>query len=387
MPEGSEKGPGPSRPGLRRAGWQRLTQLFQRPPVESYLRPVADSENWGSTWATIFSLDPVIIGTWPSLGFPLGIASVLGSWLPDMPIEFLVMPAWAWEKPEIADPILTHAAAHRRLHPRHRFHFLCNTPAQERAFARAGWPVMTMNSNMFRDERTFSPLPDTQADFDAVYNARLTPEKRIELAAGIERLCLIYFYAPEETVQQFHAEHARLSALLPNATFLNRLTDTGCEFLRPETINLALNRSRVGLCLSAAEGQMRASMEYMMAGLPIVSTPSIGGRDYFFDPDYCAIVQPDPRAIAEAVAGLIARNIPRDYIRRKTLARVERERERFTAFVQSRIDRARGRTDFAERFAALRQDRQIKPWLKDVRAFAEGLDKAVVESERQRRAR
>lgn len=368
-------------------GWQRLTQLFRRPPVESYLRPVKEGENWGSTWATIFSLDPVIIGAWPSLGFPLGIASVLGSWLPDMPIEFLLMPAWAWEMPEVSDQILAHAAAHRRLHPRHRFYFLCNTPAQERPFARAGWHVTTMNSNMFCDEWTFHPVPDTDVVFDAVYNARFHADKRIELAAGIERLCLVYFYAPEVTVQQFHAEHARLSALMPRATFLNRLTDKGCESLKPETINLALNRSRVGLCLSAAEGQMRASMEYMMAGLPIVSTPSIGGRDYFFDPDYCAIVQPDPRSIAEAVKGLIARNIPRDYIREKTLARVERERERFTAFVQSHIDRRRGRTDFAARFAELRQTWQIKPWLQDVRAFAERLDKAVIEKERERRAR
>ncbi len=304
-----------------------------------------------------------------------------------MPIEFLVMPAWAWEEPKITGPILTHASAHRRLHPRHNLHFLCNTAAQEPPFARAGWPVMTMNWNMFINESLFHPLPASECDFDAVYNARLHPDKRVELAAGIDRLCLIYFHDSHVSLSEFHAEHARLSALMPKATFLNRLTDKGCEFLPPEAINLALNRSRVGLCLSPVEGQMRASMEYMMAGLPIVSTPSIGGRDYFFDPDYCAIVQPDPRSVGEAVAGLIARNIPRDYIRKKTLARVERERERFIVFVQSLIDRGRGRTNFSTRFAELMQNRQITPWLQNVRGFAEELDKAVVETGRQRRTR
>jgi glycosyltransferase involved in cell wall biosynthesis len=301
-----------------------------------------------------------------------------------MRIDFLIMPAWAWELPEIYGDILTHAAEHRRRHPRHRFSFLCNTPAQEPPFAAAGWPVTTMNANMFIDESTFRPLPKAEPAFTAIYNARLSKDKRIDLAAGIERACFIYFYSDELTVSEFHAEHARLSALMPTATFLNRLTPKGCEYLWGKDINAALNRSRVGLCLSPVEGQMRASMEYMLAGLPIVSTPSIGGRDYFFDPDYCLVTPADPRSIAEAVAALIARNIPRDYIRQKTWARVERERARFTAFMQNRIGRRGGGQDFAARFEWLIRSWQIKPWLTDVRGFAEQLDSAVLEAKRRR---
>ena len=343
---------------------------------------MAEGERWGATWATIFSPQPVILGIWPNLGFPLGIASALGPWLHNLAIEFLVMPAWAWELPEISGPILSAAAEHRALHPNHRFYFLCNTQAQERAFADAGWPVTTMNTNMFVDEATFFPLPASEPLFDAVYNARLTSDKRQDLAAGIERLCLIYYHGAELPVGAFHAEHARLSRLMPKATFLNRLTADGCEFLDLEDINRALNQSRVGLCLSPVEGQMRASMEYLMAGLPIVSTPSIGGRDYFFDPDYCAIVPPDPRAIADAVAAMVARNIPRNYVRERTLARVKRERERFIAFVQSHIEREGGGTDFAERFSELHREQRIKDWRTDVRAFAERLDAIVLEAER-----
>jgi len=353
-------------------------------PPRSCLRPAGADETWGSTWGTIFSLQPVIVASWPSIGFPLGIASPLGSWLHDMRIEFLMMPAWAWELPEIYGEILTHAAEHRRRHPRHRFSFLCNTPAQEPPFAAAGWPVTTMNANMFLDESTFRPLPKAELAFTAIYNARLSKDKRIDLAAGIERACFIYFYTDELTVSEFHAEHARLSALMPTATFLNRLTPEGCEYLWGKDINVALNRSRVGLCLSAVEGQMRASMEYMLAGLPIVSTPSIGGRDYFFDPDYCVIAPADPRSIAEAVAALIARNIPRDYIRQKTWARVERERARFTAFVQNRIGRRGGDDKFAARFEELVRSWQVKHWLSNVRGFAEQLDSAVLEAKRRR---
>ena len=47
--------------------------------------------------------------------------------------------------------------------------------------------------------------------------------------------------------------------------------------------------SQVGLCLSKSEGAMFASIEYLLCGLPIVSTKSVGGRDIFFTDENCII--------------------------------------------------------------------------------------------------
>ena len=161
------------------------------------------------------------------------------------------------------------------------------------------------------------------------------------------------------------------------ATFLNRLTPCGCEYLAPPAVNLALNRSSVGLCLSAVEGQMRASMEYMMAGLPIVSAVSAGGRDYFFDDEFCAIARADPRSIREAVAAMAARRIPRGYIRARTLARVERERSRFIDFVQGIIDDHGGFADFAAAFPDLLHGDRLVRWLPSAQTFGLRVQKAV----------
>lgn len=360
------------------SGWDWLTQSLSA-RRRSYLQEASPGEVWHGTWGSLLNLRPAIICSWPSVGFPLGIASAIGPWLSRAPIEFLVMPAWAWELPEVVAPILEATALHIRKHRRHRFSFLCNTPGQEAPFAAAGWPVTTLNSNMFVDDSLFCPLPEIEPIHDAIYNARLSPNKRVELAIRVERLCLIYFFSRfDSSVADFHAAHARLKALMPGATFLNRLTEDGCEHLDPVAVNRAMNRSRVGLCLSAVEGQMRASMEYLMAGLPIVSTASIGGRDYFFDADYCAVVEPDPRQIRDAVAAMIQRNIPREHIRERTMRRVERERRRFVEFVQNLIERRGGRTDFAAIFPDLLRNRRLMPWISDMRAFAERVNQAMV---------
>lgn len=121
--------------------------------------------------------------------------------------------------------------------------------------------------------------------------------------------------------------------MMPNAHFAKELTSDGCQWVPGEEINLLLAQSGVGLCLSAAEGAMLASIEYLFAGLSVVSTPSLGGRDYFFDDEFCIICAPDPRSVREAVEALLARNVPRDYVRAKTLARVNIERRRYIDLV------------------------------------------------------
>jgi glucuronoxylan 4-O-methyltransferase len=85
----------------------------------------------------------------------------------------------------------------------------------------------------------------------------------------------------------------------------------------------------------------------MLAGLPIVSTKSRGGRDVYFDPEYCAIVDADPRAIRDAVVGLRDRQIPREYIRQQTLKRIEPGRRRFLAMVDELVAELGGSSQLA----------------------------------------
>ncbi len=280
------------------------------------------------------------------------------------------MPSSTLQVPGASDWLSQVAKAYLTAHPRHGVTFVCNTVLDTETMQAKGLDALTINQNCLVDDSVFRPLSDVEPVYDAIYNARLSPRKRHQLAAQVESLILTYFYNPlEGSPAEFHAMHARYQAMMPKAHFANELTPDGCRWIPGEQINRYLAMSRVGLCLSELEGAMRVAIEYLFAGLPVVATPSLGGREYFFDDEFCIITEPDPRSVREAVDAVVARNIPRDYIRARTLARVESERRKYIDFVQGLIDRSGGRTRFEPRFWQFTRDKSIVRW-RSMKEFA-----------------
>lgn len=179
--------------------------------------------------------------------------------------------------------------------PQASFLFLGTTEFDTYRLSAAGVPSFVACSSIFVDENVFRPLPPFDGsgfEFDAIYNARMEPYKRHELATRIENLALIYDCRFDGSASPFEAS---VREWLPNARYLNHELGKG-RYLRLDkpTIANELNRARCGLCLSAEEGEMRASMEYLLAGLPIVSTKSLGDRDRYFANPYAIIAPDDP---------------------------------------------------------------------------------------------
>ncbi|TIW59263.1 MAG: glycosyltransferase, partial [Mesorhizobium sp.] len=149
------------------------------------------------------------------------------------------------------------------------------------------------NHNLMISEDIFRPLPDVSVEYDAVYNGRISHTKRHYLAFEIERLVHVTSSIGELPPAGDRAFIRRLQAQSPLHRIANPLVDDLAGRLSPDEVNHVYNQAAVGLCLSAVEGAMYSSMEYLLAGLPIVSTPSIGGRDVYFHPDYCIIAEPE----------------------------------------------------------------------------------------------
>jgi len=237
---------------------------------------------------------------------------------------------------------------HRRRFSGHRFIHLCNTPRQWELFEQAGLEALFCNQNCLIDERIYRPLPDSAKRFDAVYDARPKSYKRHELAEAIESLALLYSFDPEIDRPD---EVARLATRLPHAHFFNHDPAGAYQPLDSAAVNEKLNLCRVGLCLSHREGAMYASMQYLLSGLPVVSTASEGGRDVFFDDSVATIVAPNPCAVRDAVTTWLERDVDPAYVRAATMKKVEAHRERFIELIQSIYDQEGANRSFRSEWA------------------------------------
>ncbi len=220
---------------------------------------------------------------------------------------------------------------------------LANTQAHRELLESAGRHAVHCNHNCFVDERIFRPDPSVAKRFDAVYDARFSAFKRHQLAADIASLALVYY--PTEEDADYTREAQRL---LAHACYFNHDTAGKYRTLSSTEVTRALHACRVGLCLSAQEGAMYASAQYLLAGLPVVTTPSEGGRDEFFDPAYVRTVAPEPGAVAGAVQELVSAGLAPERIREATLARIQLHRDRFIAVVQEAYDESGVRGSFRD---------------------------------------
>jgi uncharacterized protein (TIGR01627 family) len=316
--------------------WRRLTaaRSGEPPELRRDFGPVA-----------VLSHDPPVFKTGIAWDEFLGIAPAFGEHYGDIPAGFIIYPTWTIEQRSAA--LAAAAAEHRERFSNHRLLFICNTQREADLVSLAGQPAVFLNKNFTVSETIFRPLADTPVEFDAIYNARFIPIKRHELAAKIDRVA--YLSYAEGSVPQQNYQRKLLAATLarnPSHTLLNPLADGLPVRLTHREANAALNRAAVGLCLSEVEGSNYASMEYMLAGMPVVSTPSQGGRDVYFDPEYCLICEPNAAAVRDAVKTLKARKLSRAYIRARTLAKIEPERRRFLTLVDDMIASLGGRRRF-----------------------------------------
>lgn len=189
-----------------------------------------------------------------------------------------------------------------------RIYFLSNTEEMHAIRLRYGLNSHYVNIGCFVDESVFRPDPQVAKEYDAVINARFwkngdgTELKRHHLTGKIERLALLdpVFWSTDTGQRDKYAQR-------DNCRFIND------KRLSPTQVADVLRRAHVGLALSALEGVCRASSEYLLTGLPVVSTDSLGGRGVWYDDYNAIIVSPTEEDVYAAVQEL--KQNPRDPVR------------------------------------------------------------------------
>lgn len=292
---------------------------------------------YSGNYATI-SVDPVIIHIGRFLNYIPGFIDsyrILFESLKHRPIYLIS--SWWWHA-ETEDLLLEIEKVENELkekYPNITSDHLCNTPNQLERFEEINLNSIFCNHNSFLDENIFKPINSISERFDAVYDSRIEISKRHYLAESIQSIAFIYYFPTEEYDRSYYE---KVLGRFPHAHLFNNDESGKHRVLRPREVNRCLNECRVGLCLSQTEGAMFASAQYLLSGLPVVSTESFGGRDEFFDEEYTVIVEDDPEAVNEAVEFLIQKQIPSDLIRKKTIDKMLPHRERFIDLVQKIYD-------------------------------------------------
>jgi glycosyltransferase involved in cell wall biosynthesis len=295
--------------------------------------------------------------------------SILFEYLADQTAFFLYNWCWKTESDQKLKIIEAFEKDHAKTYPGHRFIHLCNTVKQTEIFRAYQLEAIFINQNCLVDEKIFRPIESSLKHYDAVYDACFKKFKRHELAVTLDSLALIY-YAMPTTPSEF-SDVEQIKAQFSHAHFFNHIPDEpdnplkqtrskSYQLLSPQEVNECLNRCKVGLCLSPVEGAMRASIQYLSAGLPIVSTPSEGGRDVFYDDAYVAIVEPNPEAVKQGVKALIARNIDPNLIRCQTLQKIQPHRDRLINLIQEIYDQTGTARTFAEEWDQIFFNKLIK---------------------------
>ncbi|MBY6200996.1 hypothetical protein KUV65_06450 [Maritalea mobilis] len=270
----------------------------------------------------VVSLDPLVTLSKRSLfhGCTLGIAPLLPEAMRARPALHLLALAWGIATVQEAEALADEISAYRQAWPAGRFLVLANTMDELGLCQRAGLPAIHFSSLNFVDESQFDRAGGVEKTVDAVYVAGLEGYKRHELARAIPSLRLLYW-------RPTAAALARVRTLLPAAEFYNHeIGDGAFLLLQGAEYARAVQGARVGLCLSKREGPMRASIEYQLLDLPVVTVESGGGRVEMMDPAYSRVVPPDPDAVADAVRDLVDRGFPTGAVRASVLERLASNR-------------------------------------------------------------
>lgn len=269
--------------------------------------------------------------------------------LRDRPVYLLYRFTWHFETPERISQLVWETRLRRKQYPNHIPIFLCNSDIEAEAIRANGLEAHRINNNCFVDENLYKPDPSVSKRFDAIYDAKLDGYKRHQLAEKVKSLALVT-YLDGDPGANAHACDVRRR--LGHAVWHNDpFSDAKKGFIPDRKVPGLYSEARVGLALSAEEGQMFASIQYLLVGLPVVSTHSLGGRDFFFDQEVARIVDADADAVADAVADFVKNPPDPLVVREKTIQKMTRNRREFVALVQSIYDREGCKRSYAEDFS------------------------------------
>jgi glycosyltransferase involved in cell wall biosynthesis len=168
--------------------------------------------------------------------------------------------------------------------------WMCNNEDQYILADKYGFDRIMFNHNSLINENIFDLVNDVKL-YNLAINCRPDVIKRPWLANKIDKIAVI------QGASYFSDRFWDLNKL--NPLYINK------DRISAEEIIKIYGKSFVGGIFSEKEGACYASSEYLLCGLPVVSTYCTGGREFWYNEKNSLIVNPDEYDIKYAVYELI----------------------------------------------------------------------------------
>lgn len=217
-----------------------------------------------------------------------------------------------------------------------------------------------VNNACWVDYDTFYYNPQVKL-YDAIMNSKVQPFKRHYLCQNVNNTCIVT-YGDKEIVQEVKE--------LLKPKYINETT------LSYKNVVILINQSYCGLILSEEEGACYASAEYLSCGIPVVTTPSRGGRNVFLDDSNSLTCDPTVDSVKNMVE-LITKTCRSGgynakYIRKKFIVEAKAHRKVFIDVLQSVFDRFDETTNARDYVANIYQEK-----LSSYRITTENVDEII----------
>jgi glycosyltransferase involved in cell wall biosynthesis len=144
------------------------------------------------------------------------------------------------------------------------------------------------NQNCWLDASIFNII-SIEKEYDLVINANNSEWKNHHMLADINKKYKTLFITYNTSINNLQRYNP--------ACILNEI--------RTYRVVEELNKCRVGLALSTKEGSCYASTEYLLCGLPVISTKSVGGRQGWYDEHNSIVVNPNGPELDKAIEGAL----------------------------------------------------------------------------------
>jgi glycosyltransferase involved in cell wall biosynthesis len=153
--------------------------------------------------------------------------------------------------------------------------FMTNNKSQKEDALDMGFDAIYCNHNAFLDEEVFRTNNKIEKIYDCVFNGSPARVKRPYLLKLLSENCNMAVIQGHGWEKDYFWDLTQLKT-----KFINEQ-----KRLLPTEVVEIYNKSKIGVITSEAEGGSKVSGEYLLCGIPILSTLCVGGREVWYDND------------------------------------------------------------------------------------------------------